>query len=259
MNPVISLGRGVGAEVFKFRRTFLFWFLLLAPGFVPAINLIIFLSRGRDLIQPGDNPWETLLQMSVSPGNFLFPFFVMIVALFVNSVETSSNTWKLIYTQPLSRLTVYLSKVLVFISMLFTGLLLFGLFSIGTGWVVGILMPDLGFDQAFQTYKFFTLPSKVYLMTLGYASIQFLISQQSRNLILPLGIGMGGLISYLILVQGWEYVEYHPYGFPMMGLGDYANPDASFWDNSKFVFRSLGLAFVTFAVGGMLMARKRIV
>ncbi|MEO0724297.1 MAG: ABC transporter permease [Bacteroidota bacterium] len=259
MNPAIALSRGLQAEVYKFRRTFLFWFLILAPGFVPAINLIIFLRRGHQIVEAGTNAWPHLLQMSIEPGNMLFPFFVMIVALFVNSIETTSNTWKLIYTQPLSRLTVYLSKVLVFILMLFVSLSLFGIFSIGVGWLVGIFMPDLGFDQAFKTQQFFLAPTRIYLMTLGYASLQFLISQQSKNLILPLGIGIGGLISFLILVQGWEYVEYHPYGFQFLGIGDYADLDASFWAQSKFMIRSLGLALVTFSVGAWLMWRKRIV
>ncbi len=259
MNPALTLSRGLQAEVYKFRRTFLFWFLILAPGFVPAINLIILLSKGPEIIQAGDNPWPTLLNMSIEPGNMLFPFFVMIVALFVNSIETNSNTWKLIYTQPLSRLTVYLSKVLVFMMMLFMSLTLFGLFSVGVGWLVGIIMPDLGFGQAFKTELFFFIPTKVYLLTLGYASLQFLISQQSKNMILPLGIGIGGLISFLILSQGWEYVEYHPYGYQMMGIGNYADVEASFWAQSKFIYRSLGVAFVTFAVGGWLMLRKRIV
>lgn len=259
MNPAIALRRGLQAEVYKFRRTFLFWFLILAPGFVPAINLIIFLSKGRQIVEEGANPWANLLSMSIEPGNILFPFFVMIVALFVNSIETSSNTWKLIYTQPLSRFTVYLSKVLVFMLMLFVSLSLFGIFSIGVGWVVHIFMPDLGFDQAFKTQQFFLIPTRIYLMTLGYASLQFLMSQESKNLILPLGIGIGGLISFLILSQGWEYVEYHPYGYQLMGISGYADPDASFWANSQYITRSLGLAFVTFSVGAWLMWRKRIV
>lgn len=259
MNPATTLSRGLQAEVYKFRRTFLFWFLILAPGFVPAINLIIFLSKGHEIIQPGDNPWGNLLSMSIEPGNFLFPFFVMIVALFVNSIETSSNTWKLIYTQPLSRLTVYLSKVLVFVLMLFFSLTLFGFFSIGVGWLVGLFRPELGFDQAFKLQQFFLVPTRIFLMTLGYASLQFLMSQQSKNLILPLGIGIGGLISFLILSQGWKYVEYHPYGYQLMGVGDYADLEASFWAQSKYIVRSLGLALVTFGVGAWLMLRKRIV
>ncbi len=259
MNPVIALSRGFQAEVYKFRRTFLFWFLILAPGFVPAINLIIFLSRGPDIVEAGTNPWPYLLSMSIEPGNMLFPFFVMVVALFVNNIETSSNTWKLIYTQPLSRLTEYLSKVLVFILMLFLSLSLFGIFSIGVGWLLSIFMPDLGFDQAFKTQQFFGVPTRIFLMTLGYASLQFIISQQSKNLILPLGIGIGGLISFLILSQGWEYVEYHPYGYQLMGVGDYADLDAYFWAQSKFMIRSLALALVTFGVGAWVMLRKRIV
>ncbi len=259
MNAAIALKRGISAELYKFRRTFILWFLILGPAFIPVINLIIFLTRGEQVMANGGNPWQMLLQFSIDPGNFLFPFFVMIVALFVNSIEHNSNTWKLIYTQPLSRGVVYFSKVKVFIVMIFMSLMLFGIFSVLVGQVVGALKPDLGFDQAFNKSLFFSLPFKVFLMTMGYASIQFWMSQRWKNLILPLGIGIGGFISFMILSQGWKYAPYHPYGYQILGLGNLRDPEFQIWGNMEFVYRSLGLAFVIFVLGGLEKMKKRII
>ncbi|MFY0592491.1 ABC transporter permease [Roseivirga sp.] len=259
MNSAIALKRGISAELYKFRRTFILWFLVLAPAFIPVINLIIFLSRGDVIMKDGGNPWENLLKFSIDPATFLFPFFVMIVALFVNSIEYNSNTWKLIYTQPLSRTVVYLSKVKVFAFMIFSSLMLFGVFSLLVGYILQFATPDLGFDQAFDVSIFFKLSFKIFLTTMGYASIQFWLSQHFKNLIVSLGIGIAGLISFMIVVNGWEYAGYHPYGYHILGLGQVADPNFSLWNNMEYVYRSLGLAAVIYILGGIENLKKRII
>lgn len=259
MNAAIALKRGISAELYKFKRTFILWFLIIGPAFIPVINFIIFMSRGEQVMAEGGNPWQRLLEFSIDPGNFLFPFFVMIVALFVNSIEYNANTWKLIYAQPLSRATVYVAKVKVFILMILLSLMLFGIFSVIAGTILGQLKPDLGFDQAFDKSVFFILPFKIFLGTMGYASIQFWMSQKWKNLILSLGVGIAGFISFSILVQGWEYAEYHPYGFQILGLGSVRDPEFEMWGNMQFIYRSLGLALVIYTLAGIEKMRKRII
>ena len=259
MNAVIAMKKGLSAEIYKFRRTFTLWMLILAPAFIPAINLIIFWSKGHEVIKEGQNPWDLLIQFSIDPGNFLFPFFVMIVALFVNSIEHNANTWKLIYTQPLSRVTVYLSKMKVYIVMILFSLMLFGAFTVLVGHIIHAVRPELGFDQTFDKSILFSACFKIFLCSIGYASIQFAISQKWKNLILPLGVGLGGFISFMIVVQGWEYAHYHPYGYQILGLGGLHNPDAGLWDDLSFVWRSLGVGAVIFTLSGIDMVRKRII
>lgn len=259
MNAAIALQKGIASEAYKFRRTFTLWLLILAPAFVPVINLIVFLAKGHQIVKEGMNPWEILVNFSIDPGNFLFLFFVMIVALFVNNIEHSANTWKLIYTQPLTRSTVYLSKVLVFMAMILFSLMLFGLFTIGVGYLLSVLRPELGFDQAYDQSFAFAICFKIFLCSMGYASLQFAISQKWKNLILPLGIGLAGFISFMILIQGWEHAHYHPYGYHILGISGLRNPEFELWGEMKFVWRSLGLALVVFTLGGIDMNRKRIV
>jgi len=259
MNAVIAMKKGLSAEIYKFRRTFTLWMLILAPAFIPAINLIIFWSKGDEVIKDGQNPWDLLIQFSIDPGNFLFPFFVMIIALFVNNIEHSANTWKLIYTQPLTRTTVFLAKMKVYITMIFISLMLFGVFTMGVGYAMQVIRPELGFDQPFDPGFLFQACIKIFLCSLGYASIQFAISQKWKNLILPLGIGLGAFISFMILVQGWKYAPYHPYGYQILGLGGMRGPEPQVWGYMEYVWRSLGVAAVVFTLSGLDMARKRII
>lgn len=259
MNAVIAMKKGLSAEIYKFRRTFTLWMLILAPGFIPAINLIIFWSRGDEIMKNGGNPWDMLLQFSIDPANFLFPFFVMIIALFVNNIEHSANTWKLIYTQPLQRTTVFLAKMQVYIVMILFSLMLFGLFTVGVGYAMQVINPDLGFDQPFDPGFLFQACFKIFLMSMGYASIQFAISQKWKNLILPLGVGLGCFISFMILVNGWEYAPYHPYGYQILGLASLRGEDPQVWGNMEYVWRSLGVAAVVFTLSGLDMRRKRII
>ena len=259
MNHAIELRRGITAEIYKYRRTFIIWFLILAPAFIPAINTIIFLSKGAKIIQPEDNPWHLLFQFSAGPGNFLFPFFVMILALFVNSLEHSSNTWKLIYSQPLSRFSLYFSKVIVFTLMILFSLLLFSVLTIAAGQLVHIIQPSLGFDQPFEKSILIGISLKTFLCTLGYASIQFWISQRWKNLMIPLGFGIAGFISFMILAQGWKYVEYHVYGYPTLSVGSISDPEFAVWNHINYVWRSIGVAFMIYTLAAIDNQRKRII
>lgn len=258
MNLVLELKRGISAELFKYRRTFVLWLLILAPAFVPIINYIILFKKGDQIIQEGQNAWAVLLGNTIQPGNFLFPFFVMVIALFVNSIEHNSNTWKLIYTQPISRLATFLSKMKVFILMVLFSLMLFGFFSLMVGYLLNVTSPDLGFDQPFDKSLIFQACLKIFLASLGYASLQFALSQKSKNMMLSLGIGIGGVISIMILMNGWKYADYHPYGYHMFALRE-VGEDFNIWLKMKTVYRSLIVALVVFGLSGWDMVRRRIV
>lgn len=259
MNLAIQIKRGVSAEIYKYKKTFTFWLLILAPAFIPIISFLVLFFKGTEIIKEDQNAWEFLVSFSTNPGNFLFPFFIIMLALLVNNIEYNANTWKLIYAQPLSRVAVYFAKVKVFTIMLFTSLMLFSTFTLLVGFILRFVSPELGFDQPFNFGFAYSLNFKVFLATLGMASIQFWISQHWKNLILPLGVGIGGVISFLILAQGWEYATYHPYGYHILAIGGAGGEGFNLWDNMDHVYYSLGLAVVVFILAGIEQAKKRII
>lgn len=258
MNFVSTYKQSLSAEIYKYRSTFLFWFLLLAPAFIPAINLIMFLQRGEAIMERGGTAWGNLLQYSTGPATFLFPFFVFVVALFVNNIESSSNTWKLIYTQPVARVTVYLAKLKTFLLMLLASLFFYGLLTYLVGIIVNAVKPDLGFGDPFELYFLFGRTLKFFLGVLGFAMIHFYISQRTKNIILPLGVGIAGIISFTIAIQGWEYAQYHPYGYHTLALGPANGSSDQLWMNMQPLYLSIGLALVIGIIGAIDAHRKRI-
>jgi hypothetical protein len=122
-----------------------------------------------------------------------------------------------------------------------------------------VVQPSLGFEEPFSYSFEYALMLKIFLATLGMASVQFFISQQSKNLILPLGIGIAGLISFMILVQGWEYASYHPYGYAILSTDNIKQAGSEVWGDMASVYKSLIVGGVMFILGGILQLRKRIV
>ena len=259
MNSVLALQRGISAEIYKFRSTFVFWFIILAPAFIPVINLMVFLKRGDEILERGGTAWGNLVQYSINPSNFLIPFFIFIVALFVNNIEWTSNTWKLIYAQPLKRLNVYLSKLIVFILMIFFSLMLFGALIIVVGKIVHVTNPDLGFGEPVDMVLVFGNTFRIFLATLGFATIQFYIGQRTKNLILPLGVGIAGIISFMILIQGWEYAIYHPYGYHSLAVVPYTGEHGALLENLRPIALSLAVCVFVASIGAIDALRKRIV
>ncbi|WP_420386210.1 ABC transporter permease [Roseivirga sp.] len=259
MNTAIALKRGISAEIYKYRSTFVFWFIILAPAFIPIINLIVFLKRGDEIVERGGTAWGNLLQFSNGPANFLFPFFVFIVALFVSNIEWNSNTWKLIYTQPINRLSVFFSKLLVFVAMLFVSLMLYGTLILVVGKIVHTINPDLGFGDPFDLVMLYGRTFRMFLATLGFASIQFYISQRTKNILLPLGIGIGGIISFMIVVQGWEYAMFHPYGYHVAASGEYVGARSLLLENMQPIYLSLAVFLILSLTAAIDASKKRIV
>lgn len=254
----IEIRRGLSAEFFKFKNTFLFWFVILAPAFVPFINLISFLRRGEDIMARGGEAWPNLIQYNTGPSNLLLPFFIFILALYVNNIETSSNTWKLIYSQPISRLSVYISKLSSLLIMLFLSLMLFGIFIYASGILINYFKPSLGFDTRVDIVFLFGRCLKIYFATLGIAVIHFYISQRSKSILLPLGIGIGGLISFSILVQGWEYAQYHPYGYHILTLGSANGSRSQLLERMTPIYLSFTITTCLSILGAIDIKRKRI-
>ena len=141
--------------------------------------------------------------------------------------------------------------------MIFISLALFTVFIIAAGFALRVANPGLGFeatpDFSFQVQLIF----KIFLSTLAMASIQFFISQHSKNIILPLGIGIAGVISFLILSQGWEYSPYHPYGYSILASNGLTKEGFNLWADMNPVYRSLLVATVMFTASGVYQLRKK--
>jgi hypothetical protein len=260
MSIALQYRRGISAEILKYRKTFTMWLIILGPLLIPLIMTIVFMAKGDEIVHGSKLAWFVFASGQLQGGlQLLFPFYIIMLALLVNNIEWGSNTWKLIYTQPLSKATIYFSKVFVLCGMILVSLLLFATFIILGGYLVHIVHPDLGFGEGYNFFGLYQLIFKVFLAILGMAAIQNWLSLRSKNLILPLGVGIAAFISFGILANSWDYAIYHPYGYHGYAVGDVRNMwNMDVWSDMSAVLRSLVVAIFFFGLGYFQQRKRRI-
>ena len=98
------------------------------------------------------------------------------------------------------------------------------------------------------------LIAKTYYSVLAITAIQYWLSLRFKNFIIPVGIGLGLLITGFIIHQ-WEQLYFHPYMYPIIAFWP------SFQKNAAFVFKAQVLDVSWFVIVLLLafwdMARRR--
>src|SRR3978361_2075174 len=80
-------------------------------------------------------------------GSLLLPMLIVFIAYSVNSIEHKSDTWKTLFSLPLSKLSVYGAKYAYAFFLIFLCLALFVLFTLGFGNLLSALKPELKFNE----------------------------------------------------------------------------------------------------------------
>src|SRR5688572_23870698 len=98
------------AEWIKLKRTGIFWLCIAAAAFIPIlITVVTLLVNQND--PSNDNAWKSMLSNCFSAfTGFFFPLFLVITMVRIVYIEHRSDTWKLMETQPVSRLSLYIVK-----------------------------------------------------------------------------------------------------------------------------------------------------
>ena len=212
------------AELIRNKRTFAFWLTLIAGGLIPLIRFAAYFFRPEFYIpDEGDNPWLNYLDQAwMNISSFLLPFFIVLLISLMLQVEHRANSWKHLFVMPVSRKNYYLSKFLVIniliilFYLIFTGLLFSG------GFILSVAREGLKFHEySPHTSEILTLTSKSYLSVLAMAAIHYWLSIRFKNFIVPVGIGLAGIIAASAFSRGWDYVVYFPYAYPPLTVFKY--------------------------------------
>ena len=201
------------SEKYKLLRNRQIFGVLLPPA------LLILLIDGYiiyDIMKTGSaaavpNPWKVLL------GRYVFQFFYLlypiVVAVYVYAcceVEYKNNNYKILFTLPLSRLNIFLSKVLfILLTVLFSVLLAYTAF-LASGYVLSKLYPQLGFQNYdYRTVIFYTF-LKLFITLSAIAMLQLALSLIFRSFIYPIGISMFMLV-FSVFTVNRDFSDFIPY------------------------------------------------
>jgi len=256
------------SEFYKTRKTAGFWSAVILPLLLCLLLFIGFYHNADKLVSsPGMVLWLRFSGAILGVmGSLLLPMLIVFIAYSVNSIEHKADTWKTLFSLPLSKLSVYAAKYFYALFLIFLCLALFVVFTIGFGNLLGILNPGLRFKDYNMNSALVQIYFKLLLSSLGILSIQFLLSLLFRDFLKPMGIGFVGTITGVILVTSrWQYAYWFPYSHPMVALTAASPPrgkgpmqpmNIDFSTNEIYV--SLAIAMVVFTTGYFIVLKKSI-
>ena len=121
--------------------------------------------------------------------------------------------------------------------------------------VLSAVVPNLFFrkytflSNSIDWMQLVRLNLKTFISLLAIISFQYWLSLRFRNFIVPIGIGLGLLVTSLILYQlRWEHIYKVPYAFPVLTMEGIREPDFKLQNHelnamAYFIFFTL-LAFL---------------
>lgn len=208
------------SEFYKSRKTLGFWSVIILPLVICLLvstGFYIFSDKLAKL--PGIMLWMQFsgILFAIISGMWL-AMMVIFICYSVNSIEHKADSWKTLFSLPVSKWSVYSAK-LIYASLLIA--LYLGLFLVLTvvlGNLLGTLKPqELHFADYHMEGLLIKRYIKLFLSSLGILSIQFLLSLLWANFLKPMGVGfICTIIGSILTAINWKYVYLFPYASPSL-------------------------------------------
>ncbi|RZK40493.1 MAG: ABC transporter permease [Pedobacter sp.] len=255
------------SEFYKSRKTLAFWAAILLPVLICGLIAIGYYTGSERVLKanyPGMALWGQFSGASLGVmGMLILPFYVMFMAFSVNNIEHKNDTWKTLFTQPLNKFSIYAGKYAYAVMLLLICLVLFALITLGSGYLLQLLVPKYTFNDYNPTVILVKFYSKLFLASLGILSVQFVLSLIWSDFLKPMGIGFIGTIMGIITANvGWKYAYLNPYSAPTLAMRiTRAKKDANPEDFPIFtqdIWVSLTVALALFVVGYFILSKKNI-
>ena len=256
MSAITYYRLSVKNELYKLKRTFAFWLTLLASFFVPALLFIVTLFKHKNFIPKGDaNPWDMIMQIETSIiVTVLIPFFILLVTSLIMQLEHRSGGLKDLFSLPVPKWSIYYGKLTVVLFTVFMTYLLFSIFLLMSGYISGLLFPDLKYTSFSPDFlKLFKTLGVSFVALLGVMGLQFWLSFRIKNFIIPLGIGMVLIITGLIIGNYPSDAVYYPYAYNMITM-PFVNGEIE----GQFLWYTLGFFILTTTIGFIDISKKNI-
>ena len=257
------------SEFYKTRKTAALWSAVILPVLICGLIFVGFFTQADKIAKSGAPGMMLWLQFAGAilgvMGSLLLPILIVFIAYSVNSIEHKADTWKTLFSLPISKLSVYSAKYLYALFLLFLCLALFLLLTLGCGNLLGTIKPQLKFHDYSISYLLTEVYFKLFLSALGILSIQFILSLLFRDFLKPMGIGFAATIAGVIMASaGWQYAPWFPYAHPMLVIRlmaghTHMNANKMSIDIfTKEIFVSLVISAVVFIGGYFIVLKKSV-
>ena len=209
-----QIGRLLRAEHLKLKRSLALWLAAVAQLVVVVIQFVIVLDRGSTFLDSADSPWLWYGRQTIIFWSFLMlPLFITLETALIAGLEHSGNNWKHLFVQPVSRGAIYAGKlasgmVLIAISQVF--LFLYILLS---GWLLGLLKPDVGFKTAAPAGEILGCAGIAYLGSWLLICLHTYVGVRWKNFVVAMGFGIAMTVAGFLILNS-RLANFYPWALP---------------------------------------------
>ncbi|MEP7372387.1 MAG: ABC transporter permease [Chitinophagaceae bacterium] len=214
MNLTIS----IRAEIIKTKRSASFWLSILGAAVIPIIFFLAYIVKPEKTYS---QTWDIHFLQGWQVFNaFLLPMFVILICSLIPQIEYKNNAWKQVFASPQTIGNIFFSKFLTILIMILFLFLVFNILMILSAIIPNFFFSKFTFlGKSIDWAQLFRINLKTFISLLAIISFQYWLSLRFRNFIVPIGIGLGLLVTALILYQfHWEHIYKVPYAFPVLTM-----------------------------------------
>jgi hypothetical protein len=204
-------------EALKLRRTLALRMTVL-PLIVVLLYLLLGLFGASTLVRQNPDVWASLTRNSVTLWTLLMlPLFITLETSLLAGLEHSDRNWKYLLTMPVPRWTVYVSKFMVALGLVWIAHLVLFSGTMISGMVLRQFAPEL---------KLVHLPigaigwplAKVSVAVLLAVAIQHWVSLRWPSFIAAMGFGMCAMVIGFMAVNSQDFGPWYPWSLALHTL-----------------------------------------
>jgi hypothetical protein len=214
------LFRVLSTEYLKLKRTLALWMMVVSPLVMVLLQFAISYKGAHGFIENGKDAWPPMVRQTVEVWTLLMmPMFVTLETSLLAGLENTGKNWKSLLALPAPRWTVYISKLVVTISLLWLAhaLLIGG--TIGSGMLLKLMHPNLNLGS--MPLNPFVVPMlRVSVSALLAVTIQHWVSLRWHSYTVAMGFGMCAMIIGVFAVQSKVFGAWFPWSLPIRAVLD---------------------------------------
>lgn len=231
-------------EWYKLRRTKLILTATLLPLLAVFQGRLFALSKEET--EP--NLWGMMFIGTMSQYTWLlFPILITVVIAIMARMEHSNNSWKQLLSLPVKRESVYFSKLIISLFIIF-----YSIFVLIAGMVLaGISIRASG---PIPIEMVVNRPIISAIASLPIISLQFYLSYRFSHFGIPLAAGIGMSLPSMLVVNSGKYWIYYPWTYPIVsGLSEMFGTDGK----GPIMYTVCFVSFLLFILFGLYQFRKK--
>ena len=212
--------RVLSTEGLKLKRTLAFWMVLVSPLVIVLLEFAISYKGAAGFIRGGKDAWAPIVRQTVEAWTVLMmPLFVTLETSLLAGLENTGKNWKSLLALPAPRWTIYVSKLIVTITLLWSAHVVLIGGTIGSGLLLKLLHPALSLGS--MPLSPFVVPMvRVSASALLAVAIQHWVSLRWQTFTVAMGFGMVAMIAGIFAVQSRAFGSWFPWSLPIRAVLD---------------------------------------